>query len=112
MMHLAQSLVVMAVLSLGAAPAAEQQPFVDLQPAVHVASAADQAAVTPVRWYRYGGYYGGYYPGWYAPRYYYRPYYYPGPYYSYYPGWYGYRSYYSPYGFYYRGPGAYFGFGY
>jgi len=110
--HVVETLILLGALSVGGAPAVQQQPA-DLKSAVYTTVPADEATVTPVRGYRYGAYY----PGWYgpAPRYYYRPnYYYPRRYYyGYGGGWYpGNYGYYDPYSFYYRGPSASFGFSY
>lgn len=117
-----------AILFANTTPAVAQQQSPYPQPATYVASAGDQAVVTPVRWggrgYAYGGAYGGrgwyggyypryqtYYPPVYAyPRAYYRTYYAP-PYYPY--GYsYGYPQVY-PYGaYYYSGPRVSIGVGF
>jgi hypothetical protein len=111
MIHTAQTLIVLGALAVGTHPAVAEQPRADMASVTHAALLTDQAAIMPVRGYRYQAYY----PGWYGPynRYYYRPYYdYPRPYYGYYRGWYPpyYGYYYRPYDFYYRGPRASFGF--
>jgi hypothetical protein len=108
MIHAALSLILLAGLTIPAAPVVAGGPLPGTPvPAIYQAAPSDQAAVTPVRWYGYYGYPRSYwYPGgrYYTYRPYYGGYYYPRRYYDYdysYPG-YGYG--YDPYRGYNWGP--------